>query len=389
MLFNFRMLIKNVSVIAIISFWLVYPAMGTGNEENSQVRNSAPKTWYASEYDDDKNHYSEQDGPYVFKQGNRYEAWWRCGDQWIKEGYRDIAGKRIEACQLSAKMPSNEPKEIKSLNIEGDFQVVVASDIHGQFDLFLTLLKNNQIVDQAGKWQFGSGHFVITGDVFDRGPQVIETLWYLYNLQEQAQKVGGGVHLLLGNHEVMVLNGDLRYLHPKYVHTSQVFNHHYQDLFKQGSVLGAWLRSLPVLLKVNGNLYAHGGFHPDLAKNKHSLAEINRVFKSSLVEFELDRPRADFARYLHKTDGPIWYRGYFYDSGATAEEIDLLLQHFEVNKIIVGHTSQDTIETRHQGKVIAVDAKMKNGEYGELLLIDQSQYYRMTLDGKKIRLKAD
>ena len=382
---EFRFMINKIMLSTLLVCGFITIA-AKASEQTKVESDAGSKKWYASEYAEE-NLDSENDGPYVFKQGNRYEAWWRCGEQFIKENYRNIAGKEIDACQLSAKMPLNEPAEVKSLEVNGDFKVVVASDIHGQFDLFLSLLKNNQIVNSKGNWQFGNGHFVITGDVFDRGPKVTETLWFLYNLQEQARNASGGVHLLLGNHEVMVLNGDLRYLHPKYVYTSQVFNHHYQDLFKQGSVLGAWLRSLPVLLKVNGNLYAHGGFHPDLAKNKHSLEEINQTFKSSLVEFELERPRADFARYLHKTHGPIWYRGYFGDSGATPEEIDMLLKHFEVNKIIVGHTSQDTIETRHQGKVIAVDAKMKNGEYGELLFIDQASYYRLTLKGEKIPLK--
>lgn len=329
---------------------------------------------------------SDHDGPYVFRQGNRYEAWWRCYDEKIVKQYRDIEGKSIEACALSATLPKEAPKEVTELSIKGQFKVLVASDIHGQFDLFFELLLNNKVIDKKGNWQFGNGHFVITGDVFDRGPKVIETLWFLYELERQAKAAGGALHLLLGNHEVMVLNGDLRYLHPKYVHTSQVFNHYYHDLFKKSSVLGAWLRSLPVLIKINDNLFAHGGFHPDLAKDKHTIQHINNSFKASLVEFELDQPRGEFARYLHRTNGPIWYRGYFNDNGASPEEIDLLLKHFDVDKIIVGHTTQNTIQARHQGKIIVVDAAMKNGEYGELLLIEGNQFSRLTLEGKKFPL---
>ena len=86
---------------------------------------------------------------------------------------------------------------------------------------------------------------------------------------------------------------------------------------------------------------------------------------------------------MHKRNGVIWYRGYFKDDGATLDEIELLLKHFDVNKIIVGHTTQDVIETRHKGKVIVIDAAMKNGEYGELLLIEKDKYTRLTLERKK------
>ena len=86
-------------------------------------------------------------------------------------------------------------------------------------------------------------------------------------------------------------------------------------------------------------LFAHGGFHPSLAKEKRTLAEINQVFKENLVKGELMQPRAGWGEYLHKTNGPIWYRGYFKgsrkDEGASSAEIDFLLCHFDVEHLIV------------------------------------------------------
>ncbi|MGS0536100.1 hypothetical protein [Pseudoalteromonas sp. SaAl2] len=96
-----------------------------------------------------------------------------------------------------------------------------------------------------------------------------------------------------------------------------------------------------------------------------------------------------WGKYLHKKNGPIWYRGYFKvkDEGASNEEIELLLQHFNVKNIIVGHTSQKQIETRHEGKVIAIDSSIKNGKYGEVLLIDGNNKWRGTLSGEMIPLE--
>ena len=70
------------------------------------------------------------------------------------------------------------------------------------------------------------------GDVFDRGPNHLEILWLLYQLEAEAARAGGGVHLVLGNHEAMVLNGDLRYLNAKYADTARV-------LGKSGEVITA------------------------------------------------------------------------------------------------------------------------------------------------------
>jgi hypothetical protein len=138
-------------------------------------------------------------------------------------------------------------------------------------------------------------------------------------------------------------------------------------------------------------LFAHGGFHPNLAKDNLSLANINDVFKANLVEAELGAPREGLGKHLHKTDGPIWYRGYFAqermkDNGATLSEINLLLEHFDVKHIIVGHTSQKQIETRFGGKVIAIDSSIKNGKYGEILFIDKGQKWRGSLTGEKLKL---
>ena len=68
----------------------------------------------------------------------------------------------------------------------------------------------------------------------------------------------------------MVLNGDLRYLHPKYVLAEKLLKQPFESLFGEDAVLGRWLRSKSVLVKINNMLFAHGGFHPELAKDKRN-----------------------------------------------------------------------------------------------------------------------
>ena len=332
------------------------------------------------------------DGPHVFVSENKMDAYWVCKGQVVTVTLPNEARPLLaEACNMPAQLHEAMSTETKILEYKGDFPVAALSDFHGQYDLMIELLKNNHIIDSNKNWSFGNGHFVITGDIFDRGTKVTEILWFLYDLERQAELVGGKIHLTLGNHEVMILNGNLKYLASKYQDVAKILNRPYESLFSKESVLGNWLRSKPVLIKVNDMLFAHGGFHPQLAKDNLSIEDINHVFKDNLVEAELESPREGLGEYLHKTDGPIWYRGYFAkernkDNGATLAEINLLLKHFDVKHIIVGHTSQKQIETRFNGKVIAIDSSMKKGEYGEILFIEKDQKWRGSLTGEKLKL---
>ncbi|TPH18557.1 metallophosphoesterase [Litorilituus lipolyticus] len=345
----------------------------------------------------DVEHTEINDGPYIFVKESTLEAYWLCKGEVITQKTEPFTEpSTMSACGLSAKVHELKSIEENVLEFSGNFSVAALSDFHGQYDLMIKLLTNNKIIDENKQWIFGNGHFVITGDIFDRGDKVTEILWFLYDLERQAEQLGGKIHLTLGNHEVMILNGDLRYLHPKYVEVAKLLDKPFEGLFSKHSILGDWLRSKPVLVKVNNMLFAHGGFHPSLAKDKHSLESINHVFKKNLVKAELASPRKGWAEYLHKRNGPIWYRGYFKDNGASSEEIDLLLKHFEVSHIVVGHTSQKQIETRHQGRVIAIDSSIKNGQYGEILLIEPTKekesseliMWRGNLMGEKLPLKV-
>jgi hypothetical protein len=73
-------------------------------------------------------------------------------------------------------------------------------------------LQNAGVIDDDAHWNGGETHLVVTGDLLDRGPASRQAMELLMQLEEQALLAGGRVHVLLGNHEVMNLVGDLRYV---------------------------------------------------------------------------------------------------------------------------------------------------------------------------------
>jgi len=91
-------------------------------------------------------------------------------------------------------------------------RVVAIGDVHGAYTEFLAVLRLARIVDQKDRWAAGKTHFVQTGDILDRGTETRPVMELLMRLEGEAKKAGGRVHSLLGNHEVMNVLGDLRYV---------------------------------------------------------------------------------------------------------------------------------------------------------------------------------
>ncbi|TQV75018.1 hypothetical protein FLL45_08740 [Aliikangiella marina] len=197
--------------------------------------------------------------------------------------------------------------------------VYVVADIHGAFSEFTAGLSQLGLVDESLNWNGGEAVLVSTGDLVDRGPDSRKVLDLMMRLQIQASEAGGRVHVLLGNHEVMNLVGDLRYVslaeyaefaddetaamrESAYASYLQVkasqdspairasfeegfptgyFAH--REAYKPSGHYGEWLMSLPFVIQVNKHVFAHGGLSKVL-KGK-SIAEVNQQLKDNLNHF--------------------------------------------------------------------------------------------------------
>ena len=90
-------------------------------------------------------------------------------------------------------------------------RIVALGDLHGGIDSLQTMLEGTGITDSHHQWTSSDACLVIVGDMVDRGDRSRELLDYLMSLERQAPEQ---VHVVLGNHEVMNLVGDLRYVTP-------------------------------------------------------------------------------------------------------------------------------------------------------------------------------
>lgn len=271
-----------------------------------------------------------------------------------------------------------------------DNKILAISDIESGFKTFRDFLIANNVIDKNLNWIFGSGHLVLNGDFVDRGFSTTQVLWFIYKLEQDAKKVGGMVHFILGNHELKNMQGNFDSASPKYFHIASILEKKQTQLYDENSILGKWMSSKNTIELINGTVFTHGGIHPDIVNYDVNLNEINEITSKRYYKPYYPKAEKTKEQFLNSTySGISWYRGY-YKEDLSQEDIDLVLGKFNANAIVVGHTLQSEVNRTFDGKVIGIDVKhpkdyhknFPNGK-SEGLLIDGDEYYRLLHDGEK------
>jgi len=265
-------------------------------------------------------------------------------------------------------------------------KMFILSDIEGNFAGFRKLLQAGGVIGADYNWTFGNGHLVLIGDFVDRGMQVTEVLWLIYSLEDKAKAAGGYVHYILGNHEIMNMSGDLRYVQPKYIESALLLNEKYTALYGDSAELGRWMRTKNVVEKIGDILFMHGGISRAVNRLGLSVADINKLARPYYADstYQYSNPKTDT---LYSDAGPFWYRGYYAGNKVTEiQSIDSTLGIYQVKRIATGHTViADTIRALYDGKVFDTDVHHAGG-HSEAVLIEEGKYFRVKPNGEKILL---
>lgn len=217
-------------------------------------------------------------------------------------------------------------------------RVVAVSDIHGAYDPVVATFQRAGLLDDDLAWVGATSHLVIVGDVLDRGPQSRRIMDLLIRLEQDAEEAGGRVHLLLGNHEVMNMVGDNRYVadeefaafaaeesaaererwfrqfrgtQPADDNEAAVrerfdeaappgyFGH--RRAFAAEGYYGKWLLQKPYIIVINDTAYVHGGL-PTYVTD-HGIEGVNTLLKNDLLEFLNARSTLEASAMLSPVDG--------------------------------------------------------------------------------------
>lgn len=294
-----------------------------------------------------------------------------------------------------------EEYKVPKDSYEPQDKIFVTSDIEGNFNTFYSLLLGNKVMDKNYNWIYGKGHLVICGDMFDRGTEVLPCLWLLYKLEEQAKNKGGEVHFILGNHDVMNLSFEIRYVKEKYKALARLVSgisnndqEAYAFLMSNANELVQWIRTKNAIEKIGDNMFLHGGISEEMISTGLSINEINEIIRENIRKNLRKHPEEDkHANLIFGSKGPLWYRGLVkgssYDN-MPSDYIDRVLAYYKVNHVIIGHTIVDKVVTGDfNGKVIRVDVKHPKEKFtgkSQALLIENGSYFRVNDNGTKIEL---
>ena len=243
-------------------------------------------------------------------------------------------------------------------------RLVAIGDIHGDIEAFRQSLIIGGITDEEGNWIAGETVFVQCGDQLDRGDGEPEILDLLDALEAQAAAAGGAVHVLNGNHEVMNVAGDLRYV------TEDGFADYAQ--FDPGEGLD----DVPQYARGRVAAYAPGG--PEairLADNEIIVMVGDTVFVhggvlASHVEYGVDRINDESERWmlgeipmpavLVGELSPVWTRIYS-SFQPDCDELNAALDALHAERMVVGHTVQQSgITSACDGRVWRIDTGMSS-----------------------------
>jgi hypothetical protein len=310
------------------------------------------------------------DGPVVRRQADgAWSASWFCEDR-VHHATGRSAVLRIDCAGATHAYPLDSAPVPPAMAPMPE-KLVVLSDVEGNLRFLDAALEKMGVVDAAGQWRFGGGQLVVLGDSVDRGREAFAVLWRLHELARQAHAAGGAVRMVLGNHDQYILRGNISRAHPEHRYALRAMGG-VGEAFGADTVIGAWLRAQPVVLKLGDALFAHGGVSPEIAAAGMSVDDLNAAMRGYwLSDADVDPAALDA---VLGDAGVTQYRGYFREldgvyPAASSADVDRVLAHFGVGHVVVGHSVVERIEQLHDGRVYAVD--VNDGEaLPEVLVYD-------------------
>ena len=278
-------------------------------------------------------------------------------------------------------------------------KIVAIGDIHGDYNSFVNILRGTGLIDNLGHWTGGKTHLVQLGDVMDKGDNAKGIFDLIMELEKEAEKAGGKVHMLLGNHEEMNITGiafafpgyvtlkqfksfipdryiknqekkfrkKMRRNHPreadsdssidnnldrywKDFHNKVIRNdrHPAQTQYKKSfnEKYGKWLVKQNAVIKINDTIFVHGGISQRFSDWK--LKNINNRLRLELS----DQRRAVMSSgnpyikghdqvFVYNTEGPLWFRGLAQFRGKGSGKVaDDILLNLKAQHMVIGHTPQ-------------------------------------------------
>lgn len=303
---------------------------------------------------------------------------------------------------LLPNQPSPPSQSHLQTRIPSPDRLIALGDVHGDLHKTRQSLRLANLIDASDKWIGGSATLVQVGDVLDRGGQEIKILYFLEKLRREAARAGGSIITMNGNHEIMNIEGDFRYVTKEGLDEFNHWAHWFfignkmkalcsglrfpEDPFRGvpssfGGVRNEWFqgfRSRIAALRPNGpiasrflsqnltvvvvgdSVFVHGGLLPDHVA--YGLERINEEVRNWIEGSRGTRFSPDYCRGRNAV---VWLRKFSDELPANCDcsTLNHLLSTIPgAKRLIMGHTIQESgINGVCNNQAIRIDVGMSEG----------------------------
>lgn len=254
-------------------------------------------------------------------------------------------------------------------------RLISVPDLHGDFERTVTILAAASLIDATSlKWTGGSATLVQTGDITDRGNNAKQIYELFFRLADEARTVGGSVINLLGNHELMNLEGSFDYVSAGDI---EVFGGEAERALAWSSKgwLGSRVHQFPVAVVVGNILFAHAGVLPGVLET--DVAGLNEDMQTAIaVEVHMLPPQlAKTVKFQHLLgdEGPVWTRAYALDvTDDVCSMASDVLHKVGAVRMVVGHSIQNDFHdhTNCGGRIVLADTAISSAIGGQMSYLE-------------------
>ncbi|XP_057499608.1 shewanella-like protein phosphatase 2 [Actinidia eriantha] len=280
-------------------------------------------------------------------------------------------------------------------------RLVAVGDLHGDLDKSKQALRVAGLIDASDHWIGGAATLVQVGDVLDRGGEELKILYFLEKLRREAAAAGGTVVTMNGNHEIMNVDGDFRFVTKSALDEFRVWADWYcvgnamkslcdglpkpRDLFHglpsvfpkfereisdgirariaalrpEGPISSRFLSKNLTVVVVGESVFVHGGLLPS-----HVVYGLDRI-NEEVRDWISGLKQRVSSGLIRGRDSVVWLRRFSHE---LAENCDCsALEHVlatipGAKRMIMGHTIQESgINGVCENRAIRIDVGMSEG----------------------------
>ena len=254
--------------------------------------------------------------------------------------------------------------------LEAPKRLIAIGDIHADYKSLRNIFIGLKLIDSNNNWIAEPKNTIVVqvGDQLDGGGRFNgevsgedDILNFMEDIHKKANKYKGGIYSLLGNHEIMNVSGDFRFTSSKDILSIGGVDKRLK-LYKPGGKYALRLsKTRNVVMKIGSFIFSHAGLllhHINKDKTYIENIEYINSLMDKYLKNNIDSYNFEIQKYFMNENSILWNRRYGNEDieKDVCENLDTILKFFNCKSMMVGHSPQDNINSKCDGKIWRLDS---------------------------------